>query len=125
MFENIANLVVLQNAPEFTGYFGMTWRGQLAGGDLAITPSVSYRDGYSLFEFPNPILDQDGYALVDLSAVWTSPDDRYTIGVFGKNLTDEEYRVGGYTFPGALFNDSQIGYYGPPLTFTASLAVKF
>ena len=125
VFENIANLVVLQNAPEFTGYFGMTWRGQLAGGDLAITPSVSYRDSYSLFEFPNPILDQDGYALVDLSAVWTSPDDRYTIGVFGKNLTDEEYRVGGYTFPGALFNNSLIGYYGPPRTFTASLAVKF
>ena len=125
VFENIANLVVLQNAPEFTGYFGLTWRGELAGGSVAITPSVSYRDAYSLFEFPNPILDQDGYALVDLSAVWTSPDDRYTIGVFGKNLTDEEYRVGGYSFPGALFNNSLIGYYGPPRTVTASLAVKF
>ncbi len=124
-FENIADLVVLQNAPEFTGYFGLTWRGELAGGDLAITPSVSYRDDYSLFEFPNPFLDQEAYTLVDLSAVWTDPSDRYTIGLYGRNLTDEEYRVGGYTFPGAAFNDSQIGYYGPPRTFTASLQVKF
>ena len=125
MFENIANLVVLQNAPELTGYLGLTWRGQIAGGDVAITPSVSYRDDFSLFEFPNPILDQEAYSLVDLSAVWTSPDDRWTLGLFGKNLTDEEYRVGGYNFPGALFNNSLIGYYGPPRTFTASLQVKF
>ncbi|PZO03247.1 MAG: TonB-dependent receptor [Alphaproteobacteria bacterium] len=124
-FENIANLVVLQNAPEFTGYFGLTWRGQLAGGDFAVTPSVSFRDDYSLFEFPNPILDQEAYSLVDLSAVWTDPSDRYTVGLYGRNLTDEEYRVGGYTFPGAAFNDSQIGYYGPPQTITASLQVKF
>lgn len=105
---------MLQNAPQFTGYLGVTWRGEIVGGDLAVTPSVSFRDDYSQFEFPNPILDQEAYTLVDLSAVWTDPTDRYTIGVFGKNLTDEEYRVGGYNFPGALFNNSLIGYYGPP-----------
>ena len=124
-FEDISDLVVLQNAPQYTGYFGLTWSGDVMGGELAVTPSVSFRDDYSLFEFPNPFLDQEAYTLVDLSVVWTSPDDRYTIGVFGKNLTDEEYRVGGYTFPGAVFNDSQIGYYGPPQTVTASLQVKF
>ncbi|WP_339933640.1 TonB-dependent receptor [uncultured Brevundimonas sp.] len=126
LYENIADQVVLQNAPKYTGYFGLTWRGQMAGGALAITPSISYRDDYSQFEFPNPILDQEAYSLVDLSVVWTAPNDKLTVGVYGKNLTDEEYRIGGYNFPGAaVFNDSVIGYYGPPRTVSAMLQVKF
>jgi len=126
LYENIADQVVLQNAPKYTGYFGLTWRGRMAGGDLAVTPSISYRDDYSQFEFPNPILDQEAYSLVDLSVVWTAPNDKLTVGVYGKNLTDEEYRIGGYNFPGAYtFNDSIIGYYGPPRTVSAMLQVKF
>ncbi|MGZ9099016.1 MAG: TonB-dependent receptor [Brevundimonas sp.] len=124
-YEDISDLVVLQNAPEWTGYLGFTWIGDVHGGALAVTPSVSYRGDYSQFEFPNPVLDQQAYTLVDLSIVWTDPTDRFTLGLYGKNLTDEEYRVGGYNFPGALFDNSVIGYYGPPQTVTASLQVKF
>ncbi len=124
-YEDISSQVVLQNAPEWTGYLGFTWIGDVAGGALAVTPSVSYRGDYSQFEFPNPILDQKAYSLVDLSIVWTDPSDRFTLGLYGKNLTDEAYRVGGYNFPGALFDNSIIGYYGPPQTVTASLQVKF
>jgi len=125
VFEDISNQVVLQNAPEWTGYLGFTWIGEVAGGALAVTPSVSYRGDTSMFEFPNPILDQQAYSLVDLSIVWTDPNDRFTLGLYGKNLTDEEYRVGGYNFPGALFDNSVIGYYGPPQTISAMLQVKF
>jgi iron complex outermembrane receptor protein len=125
MYEDISNQVVLQNAPDWTGYLGFTWIGDVAGGDLAVTPSVSYRGDSSMFEFPNPILDQQAYSVADLSIVWTDPTDRFTLGLYGKNLTDEEYRVGGYNFPGALFDNSIIGYYGPPRTVTASLQVKF
>ena len=124
-FEDISDLVVLQNAPEWTGYLGLTWIGNVGGGELAVTPSISYRGDFSQFEFPNPILDQEAYSLVDLSIVWTDPTDRFTLGLYGKNLTDEEYRVGGYNFPGALFDNSIIGYYGPPQTVTASLQVRF
>ncbi len=124
-YEDISDLVVLQNAPKWTGYFGLTWRGDVAGGSLAVTPSVSYRDSYSQFEFPNPVLDQDAFALVDLSVVWTDPSNKWTVGLYGKNLTDEEYRVGAYNFAGAAYNDSLIGYYGPPRTVTASLQYKF
>lgn len=125
VYEDISDLVVLQNAPEWTGYFGLTWRSDVAGGELVVTPSVSYRGDFSMFEFPNPTLDQEAYALVDLSLIWTAPSERWSLGLFGKNLTDEEYRVGGYNFPGALFNDSIIGYYGPPQTVTGSIQIKF
>ena len=96
-----------------------------AGGALAVTPSVSDRDDYSQFEFPNPVLDQDAFALVDLSVVWTDPSRTWTVGVYGKNLTDEEYRVGGYNFLGAAYNDSVIGYYGPPRTLTFSVRYQY
>jgi iron complex outermembrane receptor protein len=33
--------------------------------------------------------------------------------------------VGAYNFPGATFDNSLIGYYGPPRTITASLQFKF
>ncbi|MBK1970261.1 MULTISPECIES: TonB-dependent receptor [Brevundimonas] len=128
-YEDISDLVVLQNAPKWTGYLGLTWQGQLAGGALAVTPSVSYRDDYSQFEYPNADLDQEAFALVDLSIVWTDPSNKWTVGLYGKNLTDEEYRVGGYNFAktpvGDFYNDSVIGYYGPPRTVTASLQYKF
>lgn len=124
-FEDISDLVVFQNAPEWSGYLGLTWTGLVANGLLAITPSISYRGAYSQFEFPNPILDQDAYTLVDLSAVWTAPSERYQIAFYGRNLTDEAYRIGGYNFPGAAFGDSISAFYGPPRTYTVALRVRF
>ncbi|GAD60532.1 LOW QUALITY PROTEIN: tonB-dependent receptor [Brevundimonas abyssalis TAR-001] len=124
-YEDISDLVVVQNSPRWSGYLGVTWTNDLLDGQLAITPSVSYRDDFSQFEFPNPILDQEAYALVDLSVVWTTPDQRWQLALHGKNLTDEEYRTGGYNFPGALFDNSISAFYGPPRTWTAALQMRF
>ncbi|MEY4619310.1 MAG: hypothetical protein RIS65_482, partial [Pseudomonadota bacterium] len=38
------------------------------------------------------------YALVDASLVYTAPDDRWSIGLYGKNLLDKEYKTSGYSF---------------------------
>mgnify|MGYP000967567186 CR=1 FL=1 len=83
------------------------------------------RSDYSQFEIKNALLDQDGYALVDASATWTSDDDRFQIGVHGRNLTDKRYKIGGYNFPGALFGNSVVAFYGPPRTVSVSAEVKF
>ena len=95
------------------------------GGRLSVTPAVSLRSDVSMFEIPTPALDQDGYFLVDASANWVAPDERLTVGVNLRNLTDERYRVGGYNFPGALFGNSIIGYYGPPRTATVNIGYRF
>ncbi|WP_306302041.1 TonB-dependent receptor [Brevundimonas abyssalis] len=62
---------------------------------------------------------------MDLSVVWTTPDQRWQLALHGKNLTDEEYRTGGYNFPGALFDNSISAFYGPPRTWTAALQMRF
>ncbi len=116
---------VFQNTPKYSASLAATWSHQMLGGDVAITPAISYRSDYSQFEIPNPLLDQDGYTLVDASVVWTSPDQSFQLGLHGRNLTDKSYRIGGYNFPGALFGNSVIGFYGPPRTVTLSAEVRF
>ncbi len=48
-----------QNSPEWSAFLGVAWAGNLAGGELSVTPSVSYRSDYHLFDAPDPILDQE------------------------------------------------------------------
>jgi iron complex outermembrane receptor protein len=118
---DVSDLRKPQNSPEWSGYLGLTWTGQVATGTLRVTPSASYRSDYHLFDAPDPVLDQGAYTLVDLSATWTSPSGAYELGLFGKNLTDERYKVGGYNFAGATYNNSIDAFYGPPRTITARL----
>ncbi len=122
---NVANLYVFQNTPKWTANINATYSHEVAGGRFSITPSISYRSSYSQFEQVNVFLDQEAYTLVDLNAQWTAPSGRYKISLSGKNLTDERYKIGGYSFAGATFNNSLIAYYGPPKTFLASLEVNF
>ncbi|MGD9811616.1 MAG: TonB-dependent receptor, partial [Sphingobium sp.] len=122
---DVADQRKMQNTPTWNGNVSATWSIDVAGGSLAITPAVSFRSDYHLFEIPNSLLDQDGYALADASATWTSADDRFRLGVHGRNLANKRYRVGGYSFPGALFGDSIIGYYGPPRTVSVSAEMRF
>ena len=125
---DVANERVFQNTPEWTGAFSLTYRHDLGDrGSIAFIPAASYRDDFSMFEIPS-ILDQQGYWLLDASLVWTSPDDHFTVGLHGKNLAEEEYRIGGYNFPqaaGSFFGNSVNAYYGPPRTVTLSLEAKF
>ena len=122
---DISDLREPQNSPEWSGYFSLNWRVPLAGGELVVTPAVSYRSDYHLFDIPDPILDQDAFALWDLGATWTSPSGTYEVGVYGRNLTDEEYRVGAYSFPGATYNNSISAFYGPPRTWSVRLTARY
>ncbi len=125
---DFADSRVFQNTPEWNGSVSLTYRHDLGDmGSIAVIPSASYRSSFNMFEIPS-ILDQDSYWLLDASVVWTSKDDRYTVGLHGKNLGKEEYRIGGYNFPqsaGVLFGNSVTAYYGPPRTVTLSVQAKF
>ena len=125
---DFADQRVFQNTPEWNGSVSLTWRHDLGDhGSIAVIPQAAYRSSFHMFEIPSQ-LDQDGYWLLDASVVWTSADDRYRVGLHGKNLTDEEYRVGGYNFSQAvspLFGNSVSAFYGPPRTVTLSVEAKF
>ncbi|MDP1874412.1 TonB-dependent receptor [Phenylobacterium sp.] len=123
--EDFADSRVFQNTPEWSGAFSLSYQRDLGDkGRISFIPSASYRSSFSMFEIPSR-LDQGAYWLYDASLVWTSASDRYRVGLHGKNLGDETYRIGGYNFPGGLFANSVTAYYGPPQTVTLSFEAKF
>ena len=90
----------VQNTPKWTASGTLTLSTPLAvfvPGQLDISPSLSYRSRVGQFETMSP-LDQPGYTLLDTSIVWRSDTDRWSVGLHGKNLTDRQYRTGGYQF---------------------------
>ena len=72
---DLADTAVFQNTPEWNGNLSLNYAQPLPGpgARCSATLSGSYRDSYHMFEFPNPLIDQnDAYTLVDASLAWTS-----------------------------------------------------
>ncbi|WP_397578862.1 TonB-dependent receptor [Sphingorhabdus sp.] len=88
----------VQNTPSLTASATLAYMTPVGAGRLNLGTTVSYRSSTTQFEIPNPYIDQSGYALVDASLVYTAPDDRWSIGLYGKNLFDKEYKTSGYSF---------------------------
>jgi iron complex outermembrane recepter protein len=125
---DLSDTAVFQNTPEWNGNLALNYAQPLQNGwgSLLATLSGSYRDSYYMFEFPNPLIDQnDAYTLVDASIAWTSANDKLRFQLLGRNLTDEEYKIGGYYFPGATFGNIVNSFYGPPRTVSLSASYRF
>ncbi len=98
---DVADFREVQNTPKVTATGTIAYSTALGSGDLGLSSTLSYRSKTFQFEIPNPFLDQDGYALVDASIIYTAEGGRWSLGLHGKNLTDKEYKTSGYTFVAA------------------------
>ncbi|TKD53349.1 TonB-dependent receptor [Sphingomonas baiyangensis] len=111
----------IQNTPEWTASGTLGAIAQVGPGELNASTTLSYRSETTQFEVPNPFLDQPGFALWDASINYSfGPDARYSIGLHGKNLTDERYITSGYLFAAAN-PTTGIPIINPQGTFTPSL----
>jgi iron complex outermembrane recepter protein len=95
---DVANIRAIQNTPKWTGSatLGASFAG--ASGMIDFSTTLSFRSKTNQFEVPSPFLDQKGYSLWDANLVWTSDDDRFSLGLHGKNLTNKRYKTSGYQF---------------------------
>ncbi len=114
---NIADDREFQNTPETSGAFSLIYSLDVGPGELTINGTASYTSRTQQFEAATA-LDQSGYSLFNLSAVWTSDDDKWQAGIHGRNLSDKEYKVAGYNFAGGAI---QTAFYGDPRTVTATV----
>jgi iron complex outermembrane recepter protein len=134
---DITDNFVITNTPKRTMNVGFAYDMRVSTGDLVATGNYSYRSKYSLTELGN-VLEQPGYGILNLGIHWTSVDGKWTAGLHGKNLTEEEFLVGNYAFlgaanaslpngyaPGLGGDTTLIGYYGAPRTVSLSLGYKF
>lgn len=102
------------------------WTGSLSGsyeqpvGDNSLQFSANYYIT-SAFNF-DPIgqFRQDGYGLLSGRIEFSTPDDRFSVAVFGNNLTDETYLTQVLPFSGAILQT-----YGTPRTYGVEVGFKF
>lgn len=97
----VAQFRHIQNTPAWSGSANLDYAMKLGDGTLNLGAGMSFKSTTYQFEVANPYLDQPAYQLFDASIVYHAPGNRWTLGVYGKNLTDEHYRTSGYTFMAA------------------------
>lgn len=134
--EDVSDQRVIQNTPKWTAHANLRydwpveWFGQ--DGNVSIIGAWSYRAKTNQFEIPSAFLDQPSYSLYDLSLVWRRADNRYEVGLHGRNLSDRQYKVSGYVFATPDGSASTLGlegvmnaFYGPPRTITLTGQINF
>lgn len=111
------------NAPEWSARIGGTWRVPLSFGDVVLGADAAYRSKTYPTVSSSEVLAQDGYTIVDAFVRYEAPEERWSLTLGGKNLTDEEYITHGFDLSDSL--GYQLAYYGAPRTVSLTLGVKF
>jgi iron complex outermembrane receptor protein len=113
----------LQNAPKWASTLGINYTYKMGNGSKLIA-DLSWM--YTAKKYYTAILNtprstvQPTY-LVDGLLTWHAPGDRFTVGLWGKNLLDKRYISTVYDSPGYM---GLVGY-APPRQFGGSVGVKF
>lgn len=114
----------LVNAPKWSTRLGAVYVAELgAAGRLTFGADAAYRSKVYPTVSSSEVLAQDGYTLVDAFVRWTDGNDRFSIELGGKNLTDERYVEQGFDLSDSL--GYQLAYIGAPRTVRLTAGVRF
>ena len=108
----------MQRTPEFTGNIGASYGIDVAQGRLNLSSNLYYTSSF-YFGIAEQF-KQKGYALLGLRAEWTDASEKYSIAVFGENVTDHRYR--------AAVNYASLGIgsiWAAPATYGVTFGVKY
>lgn len=94
---DVADRRAIQNTPDWTASGTLAYSVPVGEGKVNASTTLSYRGASQQFELRTPMLDQPAFTLLDASLVWDI-DQTFSIGVHGRNLTDQRYIVAGYNF---------------------------
>ena len=88
-----------------------------------LSGDVNYTSGFYTSVTNNPVSYQGGYTLLNAGARLGTLDDRWTVALIGRNLTNEHYAVIGTDKPGGL--GEVFGVAGEPRTVVLQLQTRF
>lgn len=124
----------ISNTPDLTYNLAANYVINSDMGEFVLNANYYYRGDYNIFE-ANSLITQDGYGLLNASINWISLSGDWYGGLHLKNITDEEYIVGGYEFvtqdadgnyvAGLGGDNTLIGYYGDPATVALTVGYRF
>ncbi len=95
--------------------FDNGWYGQLVF-------EGAYKDKIYFSQFNHESISQDSVTTYNANLKFTSPDDKWSVNLWGKNLTDEAVYTGMFIINGSRTNS---GMLAPPRTAGATLAYNF
>jgi iron complex outermembrane receptor protein len=127
-------LIGISNTPDLTYNLAANYVLESDVGSFTFNANYYYRGDYRLFEDSDQ-LQEEGYGILNASVNWQSDSGQWYGGLHLKNLTNEEYLVGGYNFavdngdgtfgPGLGGDTTLIGYYGDPRTVSLTVGYRF
>jgi iron complex outermembrane receptor protein len=108
----------MQRAPDFTSTATAAYHTPLASGRFTLSGTLYYTS--SFYFDPAQQYKQSGYATLGLRAQWQDRSNRYTIAVYGDNVTDKRYKQA------VLSQTLGVGsVWSFPATWGISLGAKF
>ncbi|PZU09079.1 TonB-dependent receptor [Sphingomonas sp.] len=111
-------------SPRLTASIGASQTFKLASGGSAEARVDSYLTTSYWFEFTNtPGFKQDGYTKTDLTLTYTSPDGKWSIAGWVKNIEDSWTAASGGTAPGRPY--PAVAYFEPPRTWGGRVSLKW
>jgi iron complex outermembrane receptor protein len=120
------------NAPHWTLSENQTYTWILPYGTLMARAGFDYRSFAHTAAYVDSVTDQPGYGLLNAGLAFSTASKAWRLSIDGKNLTNKDYRVAGYDFgppplgaPTYSGGVSQIGFYGPPRTYGATLTYHY
>jgi iron complex outermembrane receptor protein len=106
-------------SPNFTGNLALDYKIQSTFGTVDPEVSVSYNSGF--FYYPDNRIRQPSYTLLNTAVSWTPPTGRYTVRLWGRNLTDRLYYIGRSEQVG----NSDIDRAAAPRTYGINISASF
>jgi iron complex outermembrane receptor protein len=121
------------NAPAWTASGNVTYTWDLSSGSLLARAGYDWRSFTKVANTTPSVTDQPAYGLLNGGVAFTTAGNAWRFSIDGKNLTNRYYRVAGYDFgnppigPANSFigGVSQIGFYGPPRTYSGTVTYHF
>jgi iron complex outermembrane receptor protein len=93
-----------------------------SGWSTSTTVAASYKDEIYFSQFNHDALSQDSATTLNANILFTSPDERWTVNAWGKNLTDETIYMGTFILNSSRTN---AGFLAPPRTYGLTVGYQF
>ena len=110
----------LQRTPDIQFAVGAELTTDLGDWEDALSFRVNYAHQGELFWAPTNAESEDSFGLLDARISLAPLDETWSLSIYGKNLTDEEYR--NHVIP---FLGDNISFFAPPRTYGVDFGFRF
>ncbi len=110
----------LQRTPDYQINVGAELTTDLMDMEDALKFRINYSQQGEMYWLPDNLTTEEGYGLLDGRITLSPPDAEWALSIWGRNLTDELYRVNVIPF----FGD-EVSRLGAPQTYGVELSTQF